>query len=189
MARRYLYLVRHGLYTNMSPPGEEPEGSLTTEGMQQSLLTGQRLVKLPITMIYHSTSQRATETCQIISSQMPEVPVRSSNLLRECIPVIPDDLKDFFIDIPADWIAKGREQAQKACEVFLQPVGSDNTDHHEIIISHGNLIGYLLAQALLAPSEAWPRFEINHCSISQLTISARRFMKVNFVNDTSHLYG
>ena len=188
MARRYLYFVRHGVYTNLSGPSEEPEGSLTAEGMQQSLLTGQRLAKLPITMIYHSTSQRASETCQIIASLLPGVPVQSSNLLRECIPVVPEELKDFFTDIPADWISKGSEQAQKACDVFLQPLGGEAIDHHEILISHGNLIGYLLTQALLSPMEAWPRLEINHCSVSKMTISARRFMKVNFVNDTSHLH-
>ncbi len=189
MARRYLYFVRHGTYINQSGPDEEPEGSLTAEGMQQSLLTGQRLAELPITMIYHSTSQRATETCHIIAGLFPGVPVQSSNLLRECIPVVPEDLKDFFTDIPAEWIAKGSVQAQKACEVFLQPLGGENIDHHEILISHGNLIGFLLTQALLSPIEAWPRIEINNCSISKVTISARRFMKVNYVNDTSHLRG
>ena len=187
MTRRYLYLIRHGEYTNISPAGEEPEGSLTAEGMQQALLTGKRLSSLPITMIYHSTSQRALETAQIISSQLPGIPIRPANLLRECIPVVPEDLKDFFTDIPSDWIAKGAEQSKKAFEIFFQPWASDDGDHHEILISHGNLIGFFITQALLAPAYAWPRIEIANCSLSQIIISARGFMKVSSVNDTSHL--
>lgn len=186
MARRYLYLVRHGQYENVSPPGEEPEGSLTAQGMQQALLTGQRLAKLPISAVYHSTSQRALETAQIVSSQLPGVPLQPSNLLRECIPPFPEDLKEFFAEIPADWIVNGPPQARKAFDVYFQATSGETNDIHEVIVSHGNLLAYFLARSLQAPEEAWVRFDLSNCGISTVSISARSFIKVSLVNDISH---
>lgn len=62
-------------------------------GRRQALLTGERLSQLnyPWTSITQSTMTRAMETCSLIQKHLPaNVPLDSSDLLREGAPVPPD---------------------------------------------------------------------------------------------------
>lgn len=64
-----------------------------SSGRRQALLTGERLSVLnyPWTSITQSTMTRAMETCSLIRKHLPEnVPLTSSDLLREGAPVPPD---------------------------------------------------------------------------------------------------
>ena len=89
-ATRHLILIRHGQYElNHS---ESDKKILTELGRQQALATGERLKSLgrPYTHILHSTLIRAVETAQLISKSLPDVPMMSTDLLKEGAPIVPE---------------------------------------------------------------------------------------------------
>ena len=89
-AIRHLVLIRHGQYHHHK--GVDSEKVLTSLGIEQALLTGKRLKLLgkPYSVIIHSTMERAVQTAQLISDSLPDVPMKSCDLLREGAPAIPD---------------------------------------------------------------------------------------------------
>ena len=65
---------------------------LTEMGRRQADATGKRLkaLKIPFTTIHYSTVVRATETAQIICEAFPDIPTKSTDLLREGAPIRPE---------------------------------------------------------------------------------------------------
>ena len=89
-ATRHLILIRHGQYEmNHS---ESDKKILTELGRQQALATGERLKQLdqPFSYILHSTLIRAVQTAQLISKSLPDVPMKSTDLLKEGAPIEPE---------------------------------------------------------------------------------------------------
>lgn len=187
MARRFLYFVRHGQYVSTTTPPEEPDGALTEIGRRQASFAAERLALIPASVIHYSTTQRTTETASIIASRFPNVPLRSSDLLRECIPCVPDAFKDYFVDIPQAFIEKSKIQAAQAFENFFLPPAEADADSYEILVSHGNLISHLVCRVLNAPCESWMLMDIGLCSFSEIMISSQGITKVLRHNDTGHL--
>src|SRR5262249_36187878 len=114
MAQRTLHLIRHGQYHRADHPSDGLGGSLTELGKMQAQLAAQRLSKLPIRVIHHSTLRRAAETAAIIAALRPTVPLRPSRLLWECIPCVPYGYADEFAQTQAAEIEQGRRQAEHA---------------------------------------------------------------------------
>jgi broad specificity phosphatase PhoE len=73
------------------PTNFKPGAVLTEVGRRQAALIGERLAQIPFATIYHSPWDRAAQTAQIIAGHHPGVPVRASDLLRECVPSPPPD--------------------------------------------------------------------------------------------------
>jgi probable phosphoglycerate mutase len=187
MTNRVLYLVRHGEYA--APEGTPPEdGTLTEVGEEQARLTGQRLSGVPFAAIHHSPVPRAARTARLIADFHPGVPVHASDLLRECIPAVPprEDLNDddaaFFDAFPPDVLDDGRAQAARAVERFACPTGAGP----ELLVSHGNLINWFVAQALGGPDGAWLRLLDYHCAVTVIMYFPDR-VKVASYNDMGHL--
>ena len=89
-ATRTLILIRHGQYEHRE---DDPEKRTLTElGREQSRLTGERLRELgeKYTMVHYSTMPRATETADIISKSLPDIPRKSCDMLREGAPIRPE---------------------------------------------------------------------------------------------------
>jgi broad specificity phosphatase PhoE len=184
---RHLYIVRHGQYTHGGPP--DYDGPLTELGQRQATFTAARLAGLPVSVIHCSTLQRARESAAIIAERFPGVELRYSSLLCECIASVPPLIKDYLEErVPAQELAEGAIQARAAWETYFQPPAADATeDVSEIIVSSGNLIGYLVGQALGAPADAWMRSDIQHCGLTEITIRARRGPLLLRHNDIGHL--
>ena len=89
-ATRTLILIRHGQYEHMQDDSEKR--ILTELGREQARLTGERLREMgeKYNMIYYSTMPRATETANIVSKCLPDVPTRSCDMLREGAPIRPE---------------------------------------------------------------------------------------------------
>src|SRR5262245_34970710 len=102
MARRILHIVRHGQYAHTTTLPDEPDGQLTEVGKQQAMLTAGRLSAASVSVIHHSTLQRATETAQIIAAQVPGAQLRPAAVLRECIPSVPAGFETRFVSVSAD---------------------------------------------------------------------------------------
>ncbi|MGH2503541.1 MAG: histidine phosphatase family protein [Ktedonobacterales bacterium] len=184
---RHLYIVRHGQYTHGGPP--DYDGPLTELGQRQATCTAARLAGLPVSVIHCSTLQRARESAAIIAERFPGVEMRFSPLLCECIASVPPLIKDYLEErVSAQELSEGAIQARAAWETYFQPLGADATeDVSEIIVSSGNLIGYLVGQALGATADAWMRSDIQHCGLTEITIRARRGPLLLRHNDIGHL--
>lgn len=188
MTRKYIHLVRHGQYVSSGGlPGEQPDGGLTSIGQEQAALTAQRLLSLPISVIHHSTTQRATETASIIAEQFPYAAVHASDLLRECIPCVPEAFKATFAEVPPEIIERGGVQAAQAFEEYFRPPLHDDGDQHEVIVAHGNIINHFVCRTMAAPLDSWIKLDIYNCAICEVTIRPSGFMKLACHNDAGHL--
>lgn len=187
MGLRTLLLVRHGDYTPTIDTPDGPDGSLTDKGRSQTEWAAKRLQALNIDAIHSSSLLRASETAQIIAAHCAGVSLKTDDLLRECIPVVPAGLEKHFAGIPAEYIARGPAQAESVFATYFAPDAPDAPVRIDVIVSHGNLIGYLVARAMNAPAEAWLRADIGNCCISEVLVSPSGFTKLIRHNDGGHL--
>jgi probable phosphoglycerate mutase len=187
MAKKVLYLIRHGQYDSTTTPPQEPDGGLTEIGKQQAALTAERLRALPVSVIHHSTTQRATETAAIIAARFPQAGLRPSPLLRECIPSVPGAYKAQFAHIPADFIERSQPQAEQAFATYFRATLNGDSDQHEILVSHGNLISHLVCRVLQAPLDAWLNTDIQLCGLGEVVVGSQGRLRLVRHNDTGHL--
>lgn len=191
MAKRILHLVRHGQYTPTTTLPDEPDGPLTNVGKEQAALIARRLAGLPASVIHHSTLQRATETARAIGALLPGVELRPAAVLCECIPTVPPGFEAHFTDVDADVLARGGPQAREAFATYFVPAPDetdrDETDRHEVIVSSGNLIRYLICRVLGAPEDAWVNMDIQQCGLCEVIVGQPRGMVLARHNDTGHL--
>jgi serine/threonine-protein phosphatase PGAM5 len=188
MATRLLYLARHG-ESEAAQAANTEDGELTEIGRQQSKLLGKRLRGLTFAAIHHSPWTRAVQTAEIVAEHLPGVPLHPSDLLQECIPAVPDRQRltpsqaEFFDHLPKHWVAAGPAQAAAAIQAYAGPV---TEDRRELIISHGNLINWFVAQALDAPDQAWLRMLDYSCALTVIMYFPDRTRLVSY-NDMGHL--
>ena len=178
MATRRLYLVRHGEYDWDNEPG--PEKGLTARGVEQARLTAKRLGRVPLTALYSSDLARAVQTAEIIRQDHDGIPCAKRSILRECFLPGP-----FLTNVDAERIEAGRKQAAAAFSEFFRPARGE--DKHEIIVSHGNLIRYLVARVLGGCGDDWYRMGTLNCGISQVEVTSDGRMRVLAYNDAGHL--
>jgi serine/threonine-protein phosphatase PGAM5 len=187
MATRTIYLVRHGQHGSENDQGDTLEGGLTPIGVEQAKLTARRFRSLPISAIYCSTLRRAVETAEIIAREFPDVPLQRSRGLQECYPCVPPipPYIECFAQVPAEEIAQGKEQAEKAFDRYFKRARGN--DKHESLVCHGNLIRYLVCRVLGAQPEAWGRMDMCNCGINTVLIKPDGRLILVSHNDVGHL--
>ncbi|ADD41532.1 histidine phosphatase family protein [Stackebrandtia nassauensis] len=186
---RLLYLVRHGAYEH-DPNGSVDDGRLTDLGRQQASLLADRLAEVPFDVVHHSTALRAVQTADVLAFRFSGIPRHADELLRECIPTIPDDdvltssQQDFFAQLPDEVRAEGPLQAKSAVDRYTTVTDTDTT---ELVVSHGNLINYFVASAMDAPAHGWLRPVDYHCGLTVIRYSSDSGPRVITYNDVGHL--
>jgi broad specificity phosphatase PhoE len=184
MGNRTLYLVRHGQY--FTEPEHQRHGHLTPLGRRQAKRTARRLAELPIDWIYHSDLPRAAETAAIIAESLPDLPVRSTRILREFGPPVPAALRKLWGIGCGDRNAM-RAQAVALKEKFCVPTRR-KAGRTELVVAHGNLIRYLVRVALGDRPIGWLQLGTHNCGITILSIGAtpeRSYLMGH--NDLGHL--
>jgi serine/threonine-protein phosphatase PGAM5 len=187
MAKRTLYLIRHGQYQSNTTPPEQPDGNLTEIGKEQARLAAERLKTQPIHIIHFSTLQRTTETANYFINSLPNAEQRPTELLWECIPNVPAGFEQYFTHLSAEHIVQSGVRANEVFETFFKPLDAAAEDSHELMVTHGNLISYLVCRALNAPVDSWLSADVNNCSLSKITVTAHGHVKLSCHNDTGHL--
>ena len=188
MANRLLYLARHG-ESEAAQVANPEDGELTAVGRQQSELLGKRLQGIPFAAIHHSPWTRAVQTAAIVAVHLPGIPLLSSDLLQECIPAVPERQRltpsqvELFDHLPKQRLAAGPAQAAAAIQAYA---GAVTEDRRELIISHGNLINWFVAQALDAPNQAWLRMLDYSCALTVILYFPDRTRLICY-NDMGHL--
>jgi serine/threonine-protein phosphatase PGAM5 len=185
--RRIIILVRHGDYESTITFPANPDGHLNEKGKKQSAAVAERLKTMNIDAIHSSSLMRARETTDIIAAHHPNVPLSIDEGLQECIPPIPPALANLFEHIPADFIASGPPQAEAAFAKYFTPIAEDAPNRLEVVVSHGNLLGYFVCRVFNAPKDSWLAADFGNCAISQIRIRPDGFMKLLYHNDNEHL--
>jgi broad specificity phosphatase PhoE len=190
LPKRVIYLVRHGNFNRKAEPADGLGGALTALGRQQARRLANRLRHLPISAIYHSDLRRAAETAALIAEKLPGVPVKSSRLLRECIPMVPAVVKDLppdfaaaFTHLTPEDIAEAEQQVEQAYARFFK---LPRQTRHEVIVCHGNIIRYFICRVMGAPIEAWGGLDIRHTGLSEIILEPG-WNRVASVSDIGHL--
>lgn len=185
--RRTLILVRHGAYETTIEFPENPDGHLTEKGRKQSEALADRLQLLSIDAIHSSSLIRARETAEIIAARHPNLTLQLDDVLQECIPSVPAGLEKLFAEIPASFIEGGPAQAANAFATYFAPIAEDAPNRTEVIISHGNLLGYFVCRVFNAPADSWLRADLGNCCISEVLVRYDGIMKLMYHNDGSHV--
>ena len=185
MATRTIYLVRHGEYDWDDRPS--PVKGLTERGVEQTRLTAKRLRSVPATAIYSSDLQRAVETAEIIRGVFDGVRYEKRRNLRECIPAVPGDLIEnrLFSRFSPERLRVGEQHAAAAFAKYFRPTRGE--DKHEIVVSHGNLIRYLVSRILTDSGDGWVRMRTLNCGISEVAIDSDGRIQLASYNDVGHL--
>ncbi|MFZ4896013.1 histidine phosphatase family protein [Plantibacter sp. Mn2098] len=183
----YLYLVRHG--EQQHAEHGLPDGPLSARGRRQAQLLAERLGGVPMTAAWHSPLQRAAETAEIIGERMPSVQSEPSSLLFDCVPSgraeeTPSAFDPFFGSITDAEIEAGEAQMADAAAEFLSP---KRGDHHEMLITHNFVIGWLVREALQAPDWRWLSINQANCGLTVLHQRAGRPWSLITHNDLAHL--
>jgi serine/threonine-protein phosphatase PGAM5 len=200
MATRTIYLIRHGEYQldeikklDRDLTLEQhyrlhmKEGGLTSVGKKQAECTAQRMSSLPISAIHCSSLRRASETAEVIAKEFCGIPTRKSRLLWECVPDIPETFAhhERFKYITIEDVNQWRMQADEAFARYFKC--ARGKDKQEIIVSHANLIRYLVCRVLRVPTGAWFNMSIDNCGISEIRIEDNDRMRLVSYNDVGHL--
>ena len=183
MAQRKLTLLRHG---QCGQGDDDP--CLTELGQKQAELTGQVLCDFDITAIHYSTLVRARETADIIAQNFPGVPITGHDLLWEGVPPVPPVFLDYFgqqpdVDLSDTPITKKRFDA--AYYHFFKPAKESNV--HDLIICHGNIIRYLITRALKIDPHTWVFLTVDNCSLSQIIIGPDNAPSMSHFGDTVNI--
>lgn len=185
-AQRILYLVRHGQYQLR----QRDQGELTPTGERQAEFTAQALKDLPFAAIYTSTVRRAVQTAEVIGQAMPGVDIFQTDLLRECLPSIPQRLVALLtLRTPAatpQEMTSCVEQFDRAFAHFFVPP-PDGRSTYELLVCHGNIIRYFVTAALKVDSDLWTNLLIHHCGITRIMIDHLGDMYLISHNDIGHL--
>ena len=181
----FLYLVRHG-------EAVPHDGPLSPAGERQAQLTGKRLKDVPLSAIHHGPLPRTAQTARLIAACIPGVPVSASDLAGDYLPSDPnpDDLPPSYADFVAGFSAAERAQgprlAAAAIDRFAQ-AGPEDGDNHELVVTHNLLIGWLVSQALAAPSWRWLGLNQMNCALTVIAYRTGLPPALISFNDAGHL--
>ncbi|HEY6747145.1 MAG TPA: histidine phosphatase family protein [Mycobacteriales bacterium] len=182
MVRRLVMFVRHGDYR------AEPE-ELSDLGREQARLTAGRLAAGPaIDRIAHSTMPRALQTAELLATELGITDLRPDGALAECVPGVPaqhlltTQQQAWFVEHADD--GAGARRMTEAALRYLVPAAADTV---ELVVSHANVIRWLLATAAGAGPDAWFQQAYYHCALSAVVLRPERQPAVLAVNDAGHL--
>lgn len=175
---RTLVLVRHGEFTQSSL-------GLTQRGRRQAARAAQRLRQLPVMKIHCSSMKRAYETALIIAKCLPGRSLVRTHLLRECLPSLPRHRRKSSPGVTPEMIRRGKEQVDRAYRRYFQP--PSRRDQCHVLVSHGNVIRYLVGRVLGLGKYGWYRMGTSHCGITVIRISREGRLVLDVYNDTGHL--
>ena len=181
----FLYLVRHG-------EAVPHDGPLSPAGERQAQLTGKRLKDVPLSAIHHGPLPRTAQTARLIAACIPGVPVSASDLAGDYLPSDPnpDDLPPSYADFVAGFSAAERAQGPRlaaAANDRFARAGPEDGDNHELVVTHNLLIGWLVSQALAAPSWRWLGLNQMNCALTVIAYRTGLPPALISFNDAGHL--
>jgi serine/threonine-protein phosphatase PGAM5 len=179
---RVLYLVRHGQY--VTDEEHRHHGKLTALGRRQALRTARRLASMCFEVLYHSDLPRAVETAQIMADALSTPRRHTVRALRELMPPLPR--RRGAEPRSRAELAEVRVATASLTRRFLRPPKAKQC-RAELIVTHGNLIRYLVRLALKEPVLNWVHFGTHHCGVTVIVIRDNAPNYLISYNDIGHL--
>jgi len=181
----FIYLIRHGAYDRDTVQADDRiGGALNALGHDQGKLIGERLASLPVRFHALATSDftRARETANDIGVILHMTPMQDS-LIHECTPTA--DRDDYMKNHSPANIAVCDANLQAAWAKYFKPTPDGDT--HDLLVSHGNAIRWMVAKALGMDIRAWSHFDIANASLTVINIRADGSMRLAMFSDVGHL--
>ncbi len=152
-------------------------------------MTGKRLAELnlPLTYLVCSTMSRARETANLIKQHLPASLVVKPDdaILAEGAPYPPEPPSSRWR--PEDhYFADGARIEAAFRHYFHRADPEQETDSHEVIVCHANVIRYFVCRALQLPPEAWLRISLRHASLTWITIRPNGRVSIRTLGDSGH---
>ncbi|MBX3068251.1 MAG: histidine phosphatase family protein [Microbacteriaceae bacterium] len=184
---RFLYLVRHG--EQQDAEHGLPDGPLSARGKRQARAIARRLSGVPFSAAWHSPLQRAQETAEIMTKDMPDLEPKPSALLMDCIPSGPDDdmpkaFDTFFGAITEAEIDAGKAQMADAVTEWLSP---SRGDRHDLLITHNFVIAWFVREVFGAPAWRWMGLNQANCGLTIIRVRTAKPAVLITHNDLGHL--
>ena len=185
-----LHLIRHA-YTGVKERLQKPTTSISAEGKIQAQKLAAKLLETEnkIHIIYSSKLKRAVETAQIIAGVFNSKIKKTKTLNEIGVWTSPTQLHS-----PKTSPEKYEEElgllhrAQDMAVEFLRAVSFEHLGEDVGVVTHGNIIRGIIAEALGAGVETVVRLTVNNASLSILEYdNLGEFFRLSLFNDTSHL--
>lgn len=183
---RTLYLIRHGAYDFADPQDADTGKALLPLGIAQARMVADRLRSLPVEMtsLVSSTMTRARQTALEINREFPLLMAVRTSLLSECTPETRSESFNAKLDSSNTSICHAK--LEQAFARYFVPANSD-TNKHDIIVCHGNVIRYFVTKVLDVDPRAWLNMTIDNCGLTVVQIGPDRAMNLVSFNDVGHL--
>lgn len=183
MPTRHLYVVRHG--------AADALGELTATGRAQCERLGARLAHLPLDVVRHSPLPRAAASAQVVAARLPGVPVAPADELVDHVPHVPApadvpaSLQGFFDGYGAAEAAAGRALADALVARFVTP--EPTADTHELLVTHGFQVAWLVRHVLDAPDARWLGLNSGNAALTVIEVRPGVPPALVSFNDMGHL--
>jgi broad specificity phosphatase PhoE len=183
-----LYLVRHA----RAAAGDAHDPGLSSLGRLQAGLLADRLLELEVGAVLHSPLNRAAETATVLADRL-DVAAQPSTLLADRTPVpsspcrsayparyLPwlDDTPADERDVDAQALTAARDELIRLALASPGPL---------VLVTHAFVIGWLVCDALDAPSWRWLSLAPDNASLTVLSYHSEQGSRVVAFNDTGHL--
>lgn len=186
---RHIILIRHGEYLDVGDSDDTHH--LTDRGRLQAKYTGQRLHELGIKWdkVIASNMVRAQETADIILNEISydKAKMKNCSFLREGAPIPPQPPVGHWKPEASQFYRDGARIEAAFRRYFHRAYPDQEKESYTLIVGHGNVIRYFVCRALQFPAEAWLRININHASITWLTISPSGNVSIKYLGDTGFM--
>ena len=213
-----LLLVRHGLSSfnkDFRIQGRNDLSTLTDEGKQQAVKTGQSLAELSIDAVYSSPLKRAAETTEnILNNHHSKLrPVYTNNLLEVDLEpwsgLTRDEVKENFPKEYLTWQRNPKEllikkkdgekynpikELYSQAEVFLNKLIDEHPPEKNetiLIVGHNAILRCLVLSLMGDPVQGFRRLQIDNASISIINIKSKKLnsydLQIQCLNSTTHI--
>ncbi|MCI0484853.1 MAG: histidine phosphatase family protein [candidate division NC10 bacterium] len=181
---RIVNLVRHGHSTAQA--GGSADKGLSETGLRQTRNLGDILSGFALGRIVTSAMPRAVETGEILAGGLGIPSIEKDPDLNECIPPLPPD-HPMFSRVSREMMEKSLEALERAYGRYFSP---EPERGHVLLVTHGNVIRYLVARSFVKAPTEWIRFDlIQNASISRVAFDKAGQIRLVTYNDTRGLPG
>lgn len=183
----YIYLVRHGEQRDAEHGIDD--GPLSARGAAQAHAIGRRLANVPFSAAYTSPLDRAAQTADIMSSYLQGPKPEPTSLLFDCVPSgrtdeTPDYYDSYYSGVSQAAVEAGAAQMEDATVAYLT---RERDRKHTLLVTHNSVIGWLVREALEAPSWRWLALQTGNAALTILRVRRSRPSELLVHNDQGHL--
>lgn len=156
---RHLWIARHA-------EASADQTGLTTAGVRQAQLLGERLAGVPFAAVGHSPLPRAVRTAQLVAAHLPGVPVSAAGELDDRVPT---------------------DEPGASAAMIARFTGPAPAERHELVITHAFQVAWFVREALETPAERWRDLIPANTGLTVIRYLPDGRTRVIVFNDLSHL--